>query len=514
MRRASGKPMVAMATRIHGMLYGVLTLAFLCLNGPLVRQMPQLGGYWSLGLCVLLLVVAVSLRHQRGMNRRSVTAYELVLFIYLLLLVGLTLIHYAGLAEIPGTQIVNAAGTQAMRALKQERAYALMYLFFPLMLIVQMEMQRVVSLHTIIRLFALAVFLSLSVAVYQNLFDMSFMHNLLWRGRYEGLAIDPNALALTSYLLLPFLIIGLYVEKSSAVRFCYVLLLGMAGTALLGTGSRTGTVGGGLLLVLVPWVIAASARGMKLHWRVGLGMLPLVLLLSAYLLSPKIAPTLGNVGKAGLRLEQTWKKVQAGGLQELYFKGEKHSRGEYFILSRDLIRMAPWGGWGPAGFYRESSNMHLRLYEWKGEDTDSPVDHYLMIATDFGIPIAVVNVMLILLPLGVGWIAFRKGADLRSRFALGLLIASNTLFLFIIFLVPPSYFPGVCWAWTAHLGALLVMAERREVVVRQAKHAAAKLGVAAMAILLLLATAYGGYQTSFGKYGYTTLPKNYWWKQH
>jgi len=495
--------------------FGFLTLALLCVNGPLARALPQVGGYWILALVGLMLVSAIRAWFCSFNEDSSFPIYRVLLGFYALMIIVSSGMHFVGLSMIPADTQVNSIGMQALQAMKQERAFALLYLMFPLMLLVHITVQGRLNLLGVVRCFAVAAALTLSVALYQAWVDAGFMHESLWAIRFEGLATDPNALALTCFLLLPLMIAGILIETRHVFRYTYAILTGMLLMAMMHTGSRTGLAGVLVLFVVSPWVVAVCMRKWKKRWRVALALSPVIMVLIAALFSSALLPLIDKSGHAGHRMALTWQKAGDVGLQGLLSGNE--DRGKYFLLSMDLIQEAPFGGWGPAGYYRESSNMYYHSEGWKQRlwsyyPRDSALNHYLMIAGDFGIPVAVLNLLLVLLPLWLGFLSYRHFADDRTRLVSGLLLASNVVFMLMILTVPPSYFLGVCWIWTAQLAALLLMAGQNGASLSCSRHILVRRGLTVVGIVILLTVVVGGYETSFGDYGYAVRAEQPWWK--
>lgn len=498
-----------MVMRVSMLLYGLMTLLIMCVNGPLTRSFPHIGGFWLLGLFLSLLLLLAVVKARQSGSCTLTSAYEKLLFYYALLLSVVSVIHYAALDSTPGGTVINAAGMMAIQAMKQERAYALYYLLFPVMLLVQLAMQRMISLKIVIRWLILAAFLSLGVALYQLKIDFSFLHTLSWGIRYEGLATDPNALALICFLLLPILIMGIVIEQRGLLRFAYLLLLSMLFMVGWHTGSRTALAGILLFLLLFPVVLAACMRHWRPSCRAALAMVPLLAVVIGLQLAPSLMPVVGTSGYTGRKLAQTWQKFEAGGMRGVFFKGE--ARGRYLIVGKNLIAKSPIGGWGPGGFYFEASNIHYRAAGNKGDFIDSAVNHYIMIAGDFGIPILLLNLLMIVLPMLLAMAALRRMRGVKRRFLVAIPVAANMVFLLMVVTVPPSYFLGVCWLWAAVLARLLLTAERHGIIVPLPAGWLVRGGLVALAILLLVTIAAGSYSTSFGAYGYDNHAAHPWW---
>jgi len=497
---------------VYASLFGIITLVLICVIGAQARVAPQFGGYWIVGLMlVLCLIIAIGWqRRWRCSVETDFPVYSAVLLFYALIIVLVGSIHFAGLAMIPGEMEINQFNVHAFNAMKQERAFALYYLLFPAMVLTQIELQRVVSLQAVIRCLFFAGLLTAIVSIYQVFFDSTFLHAMSWGERYEGLATDPNALALPCFLLVPLLAIGCWIEKLSIIRLFYLLLILMLGIAVWGTGNRTGFVGICLLLLSFPWVLSVAMNHWSLRRRLMLGLLPVAVCFAGLIFASSMMTVVENTGLTGERLAGTWKKFEAQGIHGVFFQ-EEH-RGRYLVTGIDLVSEAPWAGWGPAGFYREATNMFYLRHGWRGDFRDSALNHYLMIASDFGLPAMAINLAILFSPVALGIVVFRRVCDVRPRLILAALISSNLLFLLLVFTIPPSYFLGAVWLWSVHLVVLLMLARQHGVALRFPQSSTIRRAIMASAILLTLIVLAGSYETSFGDHGYAVRAQHAWWK--
>jgi len=497
---------------IPGLLYGIPTLVFLCFKGPITREFPSLGGYLSASLFGLLVVVTAMSVMIRGSNtiRFASPFHGLVLFYaFLIALVGG--MHALGLFMAPKGLVINAQGVMAVDAFQQELYLAGLYLLFPAMLLTQLEVLGSISLNVIIRWVSVAGFLSASTVMYQVFFDHGFLHSQLWiwKDRYEGLGRAPNTLALTACLLIPFIVAGIRMETRKWLRIFYVLLIPLLVLAEFFTGSRTGAGGILLLLFLLPLILSATMNHWTFRRRVFTGVIPVVLLVLGFLLAPVIVSTLENTGGLGFRLAKTWHKFEAGGVAGIFQHGE--SRGRMYRLAGDLTVDAPWAGWGPGGFFREYSNIVYRQTGTVQKAVDTALNHYLMLAGDFGLPLTFLNLALILIPMLLGILLFRRLIDPGLRFLVAMIVACDGVFLMLIVTIPPSYDLDVLWVWSTQLALLFVMAARHGIRLRFPARGRGKVCMASIAAIVTLIVFAGSYQTSFGSDGYTIRQSRAWW---
>lgn len=497
---------------VSAVLFGAITVALLCVNAPQARLFPQYGGYWIIGmLSVFFLVVALGwLSRRRSDLRTRFPAYSAFLVLYALILALVGGMHYAGLSMVPGNLEINQFNVQAINAMKQERAFTMYYLFFPAMLLALIEIQRVLSFRTMIRFLAFAGLLTALVAICQAYFDSSLLHAKSWGVRYEGLATDPNAMALTCFLLIPLLALGCWIEMRNSFRIAYLCLIVLLGLGAWTTGNRTGFVGILMLFLVSPWLLSISMHSWRLRSRVILGLAPVIVCLAGLIAASNVIPMVEKSGLTGERLAATWQKFESDGIHGVFFQNEQ--RGRYLITGMNLVLEAPWAGWGPAGFYREATNMFYSRHGWRGDFRDSPVNHYLMIASDFGIPALALNLTLVFIPIILGIAVFRRISDSRSRLTVATLVSSNLIFLLLVFTTPPSYFMGAVWLWSIHLVLLLAMASQYGVSLRLPESTAARALLWVSALLLVLLVSLGSYETSFGEYGYAVRASHPWWR--
>lgn len=484
-------------------LYAALTLAFLCIQGPLLLYYPGAVIYWRMLMFFCLLWVAVySTKAGRGKPEKAIAGWLVLCGFYALLIAVIGLFHEVSLLLMPKHVPVNMEGDAAFLWAKLNVSYSLNYLFFPLMLLAQYYFLRQLPFLTAARLIILAVLLSLVVLYGRPLITGDF---LIYMVESRGLASDSNAFALTSFLAIPFLIIGIAYESNKAFRFFYVLLAGalIAGSLLI--GSTAFVVGGMLLGLIMPALVAFAYPKWSLTKRLAMGIAPIAIVGAAFVLSPEVvgfgrgAGSLTNIFALAPDTLATWDTWWI-------FK----DRLWFYQLSWLLFTAAPWAGWGPGGFYREFSNLVFQQTGNIRPAIDSALNHYLMLAGDLGLVVLCLNVVLIVLPMIVGALMLRGSSDIRLRFVAALLFTANVIFLLMIAVVPPSYFLDVLWVWSAQLVLLVVMGERYGLIPKipfPSSHKAWVVGAAAMGIVV----SHAAYGVSFGSMGYAARQNLSWW---
>jgi len=491
-------------------LYSLLTISFLCIGSLIQVWLPSAGTYWTLALFLVLCTIAGIFLKNTLKQDGGLPAYIWLCLIYGGLIAGIGLIHALGLFMVPADMPINAEGVTAFKSFKMELYFTCIYLFFHIMLLGQYALARKLSMQVIIRLIVLAWVISLGVLLYQRFVDHSLLTLPLWNGgsRYAGLATDPNAFALTVFLLLPLLIIGIRMETGRLVKFAYMLLVLLLVPAEWFTGNRTAAGGICLFIILIPLMMACVNFHWSFRWRIAAGITPMLVLGLLLIVAPMLQDAFRELGGLGVRLAQSMQKMSAGGIAGLFMQGE--ARGWLYGLAWMLGIRSLWSGWGPGGWYREFSNL---VYQQTGDIIhafDSALNHYLILMTDFGLPVMLLNQGLILIPVVLGIIVFRRLEDVKLRFVVATLIAANCIFLLLINTVPPSYFLDVVWLWTAELAMLLVLAERHGVAFKYVSGQARKmyLGGAVIAILVIFPHAYG---VAFGTEGYAARQQLAWW---
>jgi len=328
--------------------------------------------------------------------------------------------------------------------------------------------------------------------------------------RCVGLATDSSALGLTLFLLSSIAFIGVYCDANKLFRIICVILLTLILRDVVGTMSRMSSMGVVLIFFIV-FVVYAIAMN---HWSPGrravVGFVPIVgafIVLALLWQSPAALQLTGTSGLAD-RLSQNWSDFNQGG--QIQVIGNE-VRLKYAVTAYQLISESPLVGWGPGGFYRESNSMRYR--EGHTADLfDSPANHYLMIAVDFGLPVLLLNIAIAVFPILIGIFSLRKLEDSMARFQILLLLCSNIIFAVMITTVPPSYFMGVMWIWTAQIAMLVVIAERNEGIICRFKLSVYKKHILVATILISFLSLGVNYQVAFGeKYGYASRADHPWW---
>jgi hypothetical protein len=417
--------------------------------------------------------------------------------------------HGIALNTLPDEMNINLMQHKAVAWRDRNLIFTLHYLFFPLFFLIQYALLRRVELQVVIRFFASAMTFSLLILFYQKYYDITLLNQPYWQEfhRIGGLSTDPNAFAMTAFLLIPLLALGIYTEKTRVLKIFYMLLIVFLFAGALFAGSRTALGGLSLLILSLPVIHAVAKKEMPILPRLVLFISPFVLLSLIILLSPYFSNKIQFSAISTERFISTIKEFKDEGISSALFKGEQ--RATNYLIGWDLLSNSPLAGWGPGGFYRESPTF---LYIRSGTIfiTDSALNHYLMIGGDFGLPILLINMVIIISPLVIAFIVLRKLSDIKKRYIVGIFLVVNILFLIMINTIPPSYFPDLIWVWTAQLAYMVIMGEKNGVHLSITSKSWENTFYFSVIIAFFLVVL-GSYQTTSGSKGYLARQNADWW---
>ncbi|MDR3608817.1 MAG: O-antigen ligase family protein [Oligoflexia bacterium] len=434
---------------------------------------------------------------------------------YLLTLVAVSIPHAIALWQLTPSFQVNAEGSTAGRWVLENIKFAFFYLMFPVLCFLHSFWLRRAT-HGIATVFLGSVSIFSAITVfYQRLVPASPMNHPFWgMQRFGGLFTDPNASGLTAFLCLPVFLSAAFREKSVLLKCFHILVILALAWNIAMSGSRSVALGSVALVVLTPLVFGVTGWCLTLaRRRAILGILPVALMIAALMSVPWLykQTQMGGLGLSAQRLALTWEKYSAKGVRGVFYENE--ARGKLFETAVSLIRRSPLSGWGPGGFYREYSNATLLQGGSAEASFDSALNHYLMVGGDFGLPIAALNFLLLLLPLGIAVKALPK-LKKSERITAVWLLSAQAVFLFMIFVMPPSYFPETICVWTAELVYLASLGRGRrsdDAGIYQGCRWAPVSAVAIFAGVFLFFVGRGSYETSFGALGYTARHHASWW---
>ncbi len=491
-------------------LYLLLTSIFLLTFGPFNSAYSLSNVNWNIItfsltslICFLLLFYKGKVLHEKN------TLLVTLCLLYAGMIVVSSTFHGIALNTLPDTLNINLIRNKAVAWRNENIKFTALYMFLPLLILIQLALLRRVAMQVVIRFFASAMTFSLIILFYQKYYDLTFLNQPYWQElhRVGGLSSDPNAFAMTAILLIPLFALGIFSEKRRILKIIYILLIVALIAGMLFAGSRT-VLGGILLLILsLPIIHALAKREMTVRTRIILFISPLVLLLLIILLSPYFPDKIQSSAISTERFISTIKGFKEGGLNSALFKADQRETNH--LIAWDLLSSSPLAGWGPGGFYRESPTF-LSIRSSARFITDSALNHYLMIGGDFGLPILLINIVIIILPLVIAFIVFRKLSDIKERYIVAILMAVNILFLIMINTIPPSYFPDLIWVWTAQLAYMVIIGEKNGVQLSITSGKWKYTFYFSMIIAFLLVIL-GSYQTTFGSKGYLARQNADWW---
>ena len=425
-----------------------------------------------------------------------------------ILAVGLSLViffvsfsHSFAMQYQPLDQPLNFAGLTIAGWENSHFNFTLFYLFFPLLFLLNLSVIKNVPLVFISRALASLLFLSVVVQFYQGFIDDTFLNKWgIGSERVGGLATDPNSYALITLLVLPIVFMG---SLFDSVRWrlwqwavCALILSG-----LFLAGNRTALGAWVLMISCIPLAYAFSSQNMRGWLRALFMAMPVVAFFSLFYLLTQHAAWIEGLGLLGQRISSSWAKLSDAGLKGLFFQGE--ARGGLILVGLALLMKSPLAGWGPGGFYREYANEYYRLTGEIQGAFDSVLNHYLMVAIDFGLPALFLYLCLMLTPLVMGVLLFRKISDLKLRFSVFVLVLSQVIFLLAIVTIPPAYFPDLIWIWTLSLAISCVLGVQAGVLDGFYKKILVyRLHLKGFIGFLLIVSVISGYSVTFGGLGY------------
>jgi O-antigen ligase len=495
-------------------IHSILTAVFLLTFGPFNSVFSVFSLSWNITIftACALVCAALYLRNRKIIKDENTSALFYLCIIYTATVLINSLFHGAALRLAPDALNVNIIRTKAIIWKVEYVRFTLFYLFFPVLFLLQYLILKKIGSRLLIRSFAIAITVSLMVLLYQYYVDLSLFNTQYWEElqRVGGLSIDPNAFAMTAYLLVPLFLSGILLETKKVIKFFFIILIGLLLLGILLSGNRTVLAGMLLFALLSPVILALANKRLSKSAQLTLFTLPIVLIAVLYILLPAVISHSASIdlGVTIDRLANTWDGFIEGGVSSVFLQDEVRSRN--FRIAWILIQKAPLAGWGPGGFYREFPNIQYQLGEGPLLN-DSALNHYLMIAADLGMVSLFMNLAIIIAPLIIGFITIKKLSDVSQRFIVLTLIVVDVIFLVMINTVPPSYFPGLIWVWTSQLVYFVILGEENGILLRIRLNKRRKVFFMLCAAVILV-TGLGSYQTSFGLKGYSARQKADWWR--
>jgi hypothetical protein len=431
--------------------------------------------------------------------------------LYGLLIVLEALVHFSALVRLPTSFILNVDGLIVQQWLRRNWQFAILYLYFPILCLLQYWFFKQLMLSSVVRILIAIMLLSFLCVIFSRVAPSVLEPRSFMGGRrFQGLSTSPNAYALAVFLLLPWIASSLLGKAGKAEKSTCAFCLLLALWGVVESGSRTASMMILAFLVIAPVVVARAPppKTRRTH------MLPLIvalLLVVALVLGAFVVfepDDHQSSGKLGARLSEIGTRIKDRGIAGILFRRE--ARGFHSMVAGAMFLRAPLAGWGPGGFYREFPNATFLATGRIRPTKDSALNHYLMIGGDLGVLILALNLFLVLAPLWAGFRALRTHTDRRKQVVIRLLILGNILFLLGITFMPPSYFQEVLWLWTGQLAYLIVLGEKSGLSLTSRSRRFDKkfmLAVGGITALVLVGTV----SVSHGSLGYPGRHQKDWW---
>ena len=339
--------------RSKAVIYFLLTAVFLLTFGPFNSTFSTFAFQWHIitfTTSTLLLLTFLFYYKEIFLNRET-NLWIILCMVYAGFILAIYFFHRMAIYSIPDTFHVNAAGVKAMFWQRENTKFTIFYLFFPTLFLLQYILLKKLDTNVFIRFFALAITISLAILFYQSYADITFFNKPYWIIKHQsgGLSTDPNAYAMTAFLLLPLFIFGVFFETKKTIKAFYLTLIISLLIGMIFSGNRTGLGGVFLLAVSLPMILAMAYKQWPRHLRLILFISPLIFMILTYLVSPFIMNHVHSMDMGALtqRFVTTWDKFEEGGLARVFFYKEE-LRGRNFLIAWALLLKAPLAGWGPA----------------------------------------------------------------------------------------------------------------------------------------------------------------------
>lgn len=496
---------------LNHIVFIFFSILFLIVIGPIdyfVLENERLISLAEVLLLVCLSAAMISTFINFESLDRPLKHFIFLCFSFVIVLIMACVIHISSLFSINHFTVINVVGEIVKDALRENPKFLCWYLYFPVLVVWQIYLYRKLEMLMVVRILAGLFLVSTAVLYYQSFVDHRFLNNWQpWTMQVNGLAYDPNAFSLSAFLITTLLGAGFSLARKRLEKILCVSVVGLVIGGLFLAGGRTAV--GGLCLLILSWPLILAIANHK--WsgkkRILIGTLPFLLAICLASSLPLINDTIAKMGIAGKRIADTYTKIEQHGILDGLFSPEE-ARGELFRVAFSLIEKSPLAGWGPWGFHREYPNeIYLASKEIK-PTFDMVLNHYLMIAVDFGIPMLALNMLLLITPLLGALLVLKNEDSYRQRLAVATLIIGNGIFLLMISVMPPDYFPDVIWIWTGQLAFLAITAAKNDFALNFSL--LPKIMKVAVG-LVVITTIIGTYQTSFGDRGYQARSKYPWW---
>jgi O-antigen ligase len=447
--------------------------------------------------------------------RESLWTREIKIFCFLLTLYGFWilisfLLHYKGLTDLDPTTYLSVTKESVGRGLHALKNTTQAYLLFPVLFFFSIFLLRSEKgSNRMLRILPLLVIPSLFVALYQGLFDISFLNHpyFIQLKRVSGLDHDSNAFGISLFLLMPLCILSFLIVRDSLKRILLTVLIIYVVWGLLLSGSLTGLTGVLVFLFLLPWVLVWADRSISSVKRKILILIPFVLAILLIILAA--SPLKRDVPFASVtldRLHGAYEDYKEGGVEHILEKSGRLNLGYNAI---QLTKLSPLSGWGPGGFLRNLQNARFRRGEWGFTFLiDNANNQYLQMSSELGILGGLLNLLIHILPI---WMVVRirkRIHDRTDRMSVSIVFSTVLIMMLLFVTGPHTVVASVLWIFVVLLSYLFVIALKYGYSFR--RWVRFSTGSTAFVLLTLLFSV-GTYNNVFGREGYISRHSADWW---
>jgi O-antigen ligase len=457
---------------------------------------------------IVFLVITLVL-FRGALREREVKIFCSLLSLYGVWVIISFLLHYKGLSDLNPMTYLSVTKESVARGISTLKDTSQAYLLFPVLFFFSILLIRTEkSGYRMLRILPLLIIPSLLVALYQGLFDITFLNHpyFIQLNRVSGLDHDSNAFGISLFLLVPLCILSFLIVRDGLKRTLLVVLIIYVVWGLLLSGSLTGLMGVGIFLLLFPWIMVWADRNISRRKRKILIIIPFVFILLFTILA--VSPLKRDVPFTPVlvdRLYETYEDYRKGGIEHVLGKSGRLNLGYNAI---QLTKLSPVSGWGPGGFFRNLQNVRFRTGEVRFYFLmDNANNQYLQMSSELGILGGLFNILLHILPI---WMIVRirkKIHDRADRISVGIVFSTVFIMMFLFVTGPHTIVISVLWIFVVLLSYLFVVALKYGYSFR--RRGAKSCSV--VFVLLTLLFSIGTYNNVFGSEGYISRHSADWW---
>lgn len=499
-----------------GSTYSVYLVAFLSFlffwtSGLAIRPFPSYYVQWIIAVFLICLIIfiygMIQNRNRLSSILRDSWVRFCILYAALVILQGCS--HELFLGRLADSDSVNVLEVSVEEWRQENIKFTILYLYFPILCLIQYIMVRSIGTSGYLRGLSIALILGFVFTGLGMIIDSRASIAIAFRaGRFRGLFSSPNSFAHCALFLIPVFILAA-VRCRGLSRIWFGTIAFLFGIMMVYSGSRSAMLGMFLVILMFP-VIAVSylpirSRTIRLLI-VGLLWLAITTTVIGYASQTGDRQDLTVYGTMG-RLVESWHKLRDDGIRGVLFENE--TRGRHGIVATAMTMRSPLAGFGPGGYYREYPNISFMFAGRRLAASDSALNHYLMISADLGIPLLLINLVILWIPVIRSFREARRENRTFIAMTRYLLTMIAVAYMVSIHFLPPSYFPDTNWVWTGIIAYLAAIKTKDSEDLQTARKNYFRWSL--IGCVPFIAVASGVLLLLLGPFGYHQRRNTSWW---